>query len=195
MPWSRLFPSLGALVFLFASGQAQSADFTLCKGAYALCTSAKCTPVPGKEGTVACDCEVRTGYSAGQDNCLPAKNTSEGKQVQSRYFPVKSLSICANDRPWANCLGKPCTVDKNNPTKAKCFCATEKNRGPYVIVGNKYTSETCTTGIISSATVVDNKGITRFLKGTGKLQPFAITVLNPSQSERRLKPTAGKQPQ
>ncbi len=122
---------------------------------------------------------MRTGYSAGQDNCEAAKDTQEGKQVQSRYFPVKSLSICSNDRPWANCLGKPCTVDKNDPTKAKCACTTVKDQGPYVIVGDKYTPTTCTTGIISSATVVDNKGITKFLKSTGKLKPFAINVLNP----------------
>jgi hypothetical protein len=185
-----LLPILGALaVLLTVSGQAQSADFTLCKGAYALCTSAKCTPVPGQEGTVACACEVRTGYSAGRSNCEQPKDG--GKQLQSRYFPVKSLSICANDRPWADCLGKPCTVDKNDPTRAKCFCSTEKGKGPYVIVGDTYTPATCTTGIISSATFKDNKGISKFLRSTGKLEPFAIKVLNRTQSERRMQPTGG----
>jgi len=187
-----LLAALGALMLLAAAGQAQAADFTLCKGAYALCTSARCTPVAGKEGTVACACEVRTGYSAGRSNCEPAKDTSEGRQVQSRYYPVKSLSVCANDRVWADCLGKPCTVDKNDPTKATCFCSTEKDRGPYVIVGNTYTPKTCTTGIISSATFVDNKGITRFLRTTSELEPFAVKVLNPSQSERRMAPSGGK---
>jgi len=188
----NLLPILGALVLLMATGQAQSADFTLCKGAYALCTSARCTPVPGKEGTVSCACEVRTGYSAGRDNCEPSKDTAEGKEVQSRYFPVKSLAICDNERPWANCLGKPCNVDKDDPTKASCLCTTEKNRGAYVIVGDTYTSSTCTTGIISSATVVGNKSIAQFLKDTGKLEPFAIKVLNPTQSERSMEPTSGK---
>jgi len=192
MRTSNLLFSLGALVLLATAGQAQAADFTLCKGAYALCTSAKCTPVPGKEGTVSCACEVRTGYSAGKDNCKPAKDTSEGREVQSRYFPVKSLAVCSNDRPWADCLGKPCTVDKNDPTKAKCFCSTEKGQGPYVIVGTSYTPKTCTTGIISSATFKDNKGITKFLQSTGKLEPFAIKVLNRTQSERRMQPTGGK---
>jgi hypothetical protein len=192
---SKLLPALGALIFCAAAGQAQSAGFTLCKGTYALCTTAKCTPVPGKDDTVSCACDVKTGYSAGQDSCRPAVHTHEGKQVQSRYFPVKSLSICSNDRPWANCLGKPCTVDKNDPTKATCTCSTVKNKGPYVIVGDTFTPSTCTTGIISSSTVVGSKGVTQFLKSTGKLEPFAITVLNPSQPQRSMQPTGGKTPE
>lgn len=192
MPKPNLLPILGALALLGANSQTQAADFTLCKGAYALCTTARCTPVAGKEGTVSCACEVKTGYSAGRENCEPAKDTAEGRQVQSRYYPVKSLSVCANDRIWADCLGKPCTVDKNDPSKAECFCSTEKGKGPYVIVGTSYTPKTCSTGIISSATFVDNKGITRFLKSTGKLEPFAITVLNPSRSEGQMQPTGGK---
>lgn len=188
----NLLVLLGISALLMSTMSVQADDFTLCEGSYALCTSAKCKPVGGKEGTVACACEVRSGYSAGQNNCKQAKETNEGKQVQSRYYPVKSLSICANDRPWANCLGKPCTVDKNDPRKATCFCSTEKGKGPYVIVGDRYTPQTCTTGIISSATVVNNKGITKFLKSTGKLEPFTIKVLNETQSERRMQPTGGK---
>jgi hypothetical protein len=61
-----------------------------------------------------------------------------------------------------------------------------------VIVGDTYTPSTCTTGIISSATVVDHERITDFLKTTTELKPFAIKVLNPSQSERRFEPTGGK---
>lgn len=190
---SKLILALGALILSAPVGQAQAAKFTLCKGTYALCTSAACTPVAGKEGTVSCSCEVRTGYSAGRDACRPAKDTGESKQVQSRYYPVKSLAICANDRPWANCLDKPCIVDKTDPTKAECACTTDKDQGPYVIVGDTYTPSTCTTGIISSATVVDHERITDFLQTTTELKPFAVKVLNPSQSERRLQPTGGKE--
>jgi hypothetical protein len=192
---SNLLPTLGVLVLLAPLGQAQAAKFTLCKGTYALCTSAACTPVAGKEGTVSCSCEVRTGYSAGRDACQPVKDSGEGKQVRSRYYPVKSFAVCANDRPWANCLDMPCIVDKEDPTKAKCACTTVNDQGPYVIVGDTYTPSTCTTGIISSATVVENERITDFLKTTNELEPFAIKILNPSQSERRLEPTGGKEPE
>ncbi len=189
-----LFP-LAALVLFTASGQAHAAGFKLCRSTYALCTSAACTPVPGKEGTVSCACEVKTGYSAGQHACQPVKSTPEGKEVRSRYYPVKSLAICANERPWANCLDMPCVVDKSDPTKASCACTTVKDQGPYVIVGDTYTSSTCTTGIISSATVVQNKKITDFLQSTSELKPFAITVLNPAKSQGRLEPSGGTAPE
>ncbi len=188
----NLLFSLGALGLLAATGQAQAAGFTLCQARYALCTSARCTPVAGKEGEVSCACEVKTGYSAGKAACDTIKSSADSRHVPSRYYPVKSLAICANDRPWANCLDKPCVVDKSDPSKAACACSTVKDEGPYVIVGDTYTPATCTTGVISSATVVQNKAITDFLKGTRKLKPFSITVLNPAKWERRLEPTGGQ---
>jgi hypothetical protein len=187
-----LLPALSSLVLLVSADYALAEDYTLCEGLYALCTSAKCSPVEGEEGTVACSCEVRDGYSAGRDNCKRTDDTRAGAVIQSRYYPVRSLSICDNDRQWADCLGKRCTIDKNDPGKATCFCTTEKNKGPYVIVGDAYTPRTCTTGIISSATVTGNKGITEFLKSTGKLEPFAVKVLNETQSDRKMQPTGGK---
>lgn len=183
---------LGILALLMSTMYVRAGDYTLCEGLYALCTTAKCSPVDGKEGTVACSCEVKTGYSAGRDNCKRTDDTRAGAIIQSRYYPVKSLSICDNDRQWADCLGKRCTIDKNDPTKATCFCTTEKNKGPYVIVGESYTPETCTTGLISSATVDGNKSITEFLKSKGELEPFAINVLNATQSERQMQPTGGE---
>lgn len=182
----------GALALLVGASQAHAADYTVCKSTYALCTTAECTPVPGRDDEVSCACSVQRGYSAGKAGCQATKKTTDGTQVQSRYYPVKSLSICSNDRPWADCLDKPCIVDAKDPTKAKCTCATEKNLGPYVIVGNTYTSSTCTTGIISSATVKGNKEINAFLSSTDVLKPFPVTVLNPSRTEGSAEATSGK---
>lgn len=187
-------PLLGVLAALVAADQAQGADYTVCKSTYALCTTAECTPVPGRDDAVTCACAVRTGYSAGETSCQKAKKTADGTQVQSRYFPVKSLAICANDRPWADCLDKPCVVDAKDPSKAKCACTTQKDKGPYVVVGNSYTPSTCITGIISSATVTGNRQITEFLRTTRELKPFEITVLNPTRSEGSSEPTSGKTP-
>lgn len=157
----------------------EQASFKVCESTYALCTTAPCTPVAGKEDTVTCACEVKTGYSAGQEPCQEPAETSEGKQIRSRYFPVKSYAICDNDRPWAWCLDKPCTIDKDDPTKASCACTTVKNQGPYVIVTDTYTDTTCTTGIISSATVTQDHQVTDFLKSSSELKPFDVKVLNP----------------
>src|SRR4029077_20061622 len=158
---------------------AQSADFKLCESTYALCTTAACTPVAGKDDTVSCACDVKNGYSAGQETCQSAKETSEGKQVRSRYYPVKSYAVCSNDRPWAWCLDKPCIVDKNNPEAALCTCDAVKNLGDNSIVTSKDTPATCTTGVISSATVQQSEQITDYLKNKTKaLPPFPIQVLN-----------------
>jgi len=195
MPMLDLRPILGAVVLLAAASQTHGADYTVCKSTYALCTTAECTPVPGRDDQVTCACEVRTGYSAGETACRPAKKTAEGTEIVSRYFPVKSLSICANDRPWADCLDKSCTVDAKDPTKAMCACTTESGKGPYVVVGDTFTPSTCTTGVISSATVELNREITEFLKTTSVLKPFTITVLNPSRSQGSAEPTSGKMPE
>jgi hypothetical protein len=91
---------------------------------------------------------------------------------------VKSYAICDNDRPWAWCLDKPCIMDKDDPAKASCLCTTVKDQGPYVIVTDTYTDTTCTTGIISSATVKQDQQITDFLKTNKDLKPFDVKVLN-----------------
>jgi len=156
-------------------------DYKVCKSTYALCTTAKCTPIPGSKDNVACACKVLTGYSVGSTACAGVKESNEGKTVQSRYYPVKSYARCTNDRSWAWCLDKSCVVDKNDPTKAACTCSLVDDQGRYVIVTDTYTTSTCTTDIWSSATVTDIDGITAFLKGQKQLQPFDIVVINASK--------------
>jgi hypothetical protein len=152
-------------------------NFKVCESTYALCTSAPCTTVPTKDGTVSCACEVKTGYSAGQEPCQE-KETSEGKQLRSRYFPLKSVAVCTNNRPWAWCLDKPCLVDRNDPTKATCACTTVKDQGPYVIGAEAYTDKLCTTGLISSATVTQITQVTDFLKGTSQFSHIDLKFVN-----------------
>ena len=169
-------------ICLYAVALLASDDFILCKSKYALCTTAKCTPVPGKEGTVSCACDVKTGYSAGQQACQTAKETNTG-QLKSRYYPVKYYAVCSNSRQWAWCLDKPCTVDKDNPSKASCACTLVKDQGDYVIVTDSYNDSTCTTDVWSSATVQQISQITDFLKSKDQLKPFPIKVVN-SQDQK-----------
>ena len=155
-----------------------AAPFTVCKSEYALCTTATCTRIASKPGQVSCRCEVKKGYSAGQASCKGVKKTAKGQLIYSRYYPIKSYVACSNKRPWAWCLDKPCIVDKKNPGKAFCVCKLVQNLGTYVIVTDKYRSSTCTTGIISSATVSQVNQITEFLKTQKNLQPFVIKQMN-----------------
>jgi hypothetical protein len=153
-------------------------DFKVCESTYALCTTAACTPVEGDEDTVSCACEVKTGYSAGEEPCSEKAETSKGTQISSRYYPIKSYVACDNDRPWAWCLDKPCIVDKSDPTKAACACTVTKDEGPYLVVTDTYTDTTCTTNLWSSATVKGTNQLTDFLKTTSELKPFDVKVLN-----------------
>ena len=107
------------------------------------------------------------------------KLTENDQQIRSRYYPVHSYAVCSNDRPWAWCLDMPCLIDKNNPAAASCVCGLVKNMGDYVIVTSDYTPDTCTTGVISSATVPQITQVTDYMKTKTKvLTPFNIQVLN-----------------
>lgn len=165
------------LIALACTSNVSASKFYACKSKYALCTTAPCTPVAGKKDVVSCHCKVVTGYSAGAKQCQDEKKTKKGILINSRYYPVKSYARCSNSRPWAWCLDKPCLIDKKDPSSASCACSVVSNLGDYVIVTNKNTPSTCTTGIISSATIDGITDITNFLKTQDQPKPFPIKVL------------------
>ena len=169
-------PHLGANAVVAAT--TSPAPFTLCKSTYALCTTARCTPTAGHAGSISCGCSVHTGYSAATTACRAVQQTNAGRSIVSRYYPVKAYAICANGRPWANCLDSPCLIDKRDPSKATCTCTIAKNQHPYVIVTNKYSKSMCATGIISSATVQASERISNFIQEQRLMPPFTIKVLN-----------------
>ena len=163
-----------------ASGDSSSSSFTLCEGTYALCTTAKCTYVPGPEKPgvaplLNCPCSVQTDYSVGQNACdtVPKVTPKVGLSISSRYHPITSMAICSNDRPWAWCLDKPCTVNEgpNNTLIANCLCdqvSTPKKN--YVIVTESFSESTCTTDIWSSAAPSDIIDIMKFLAASKEQQ-------------------------
>jgi hypothetical protein len=53
-----------------------------------------------------------------------------------------------------------------------------KDLGTYVVVTSNYTPQTCTTGVISSATVPQIEQATESLKQAKVFPPYPITVLN-----------------
>jgi hypothetical protein len=179
-PKFAIFLSMSIALVLASvfSAAAWAQDFKVCNSTFALCTIAPCDPIPGNDKQVACHCTVNHSYSAGQQECTGIKSTAEGQQIRSRYYPVHSYAICSNDRPWAWCLDKSCLIDNNNPEAALCACNLVKDLGDYVIVTDKYTPDTCTSGVISSATVKAITQVTDYLKNkTQKLPPFKIEVL------------------
>lgn len=167
------------LLLLATQSNAANQQLTACKSTYALCTTAKCLPIPGKKGWVNCPCDVKNGYSAGTKICQQEKISPKGTVIYSRYFPLKSYAICNNNRPWAACLDSTCVIDKNNPKKANCLCSLVSNQGSYVIAADSYKNNLCEKDIYSSATVVQSNQITNFLKTQPKLQPFPIKIVTP----------------
>jgi hypothetical protein len=171
---------LALLVILLAPAISLAAgpDFIVCKSTYALCTTAPCTPIPGKKDVVSCRCNVETDYSAGLKPCQE-ETTAEGLKLHSRYHPISSYARCANSQPWAWCLDAPCVADKNQPSQAACACPVFANQGDYVIVtaSGQYDDSSCTTGMYSSATVVQLGQVTDFLKTHDTpLHPVPIKV-------------------
>ena len=171
--------AIAALMLAALGGcSGENQDFIVCESTYALCTTAQCQPVAGKDEEAACDCDVETGYSAGLKPCDGQIRTAEGTQVRSRYYPIKTYAKCDNDRPWAWCLDMPCLIDPSDPGKASCACKLVKDKGPYLVVTNSYDDATCTTNLWSSATIADVDQVTDFLKANDDLKPFQIKVLN-----------------
>lgn len=162
---------------------ASAPTFTLCKGTYALCTTAKCTAIPagvaGANGFLSCPCSVQQGDSVGQELCaaVPTSDPYAGQTIPSRYFPPKSMAVCTNpnNHPWAVCLDMPCVVDANT-AKATCVCVSSAalgsgGQGNYVVTTDRYTDLTCptgpnsTNGFISSATFSGASAMSCFLQG------------------------------
>jgi hypothetical protein len=170
---------LGALVLQACSDDETKPQSIVCESTYALCTTAQCTPIQEGQAAIFCDCEVKTGYSVGGTLCHAPIDSPEGKQIVSRYYPVRSYAACTNDRPWAWCFDRPCIVDKDDPSKAVCACNIVKDKGPYVIVTDSYSDTTCTTGLYSSAPGKDLQGVTDSLKTNEHLKAFDLKVVNP----------------
>jgi hypothetical protein len=166
--------TLSSATVAFAAGP----DFIVCKSTYALCTTAACSPIPGKNDVVSCQCIVENDYSAGLKAC-EEKKTSQGLKLRSRYHPIDSYARCSNSRPWAWCLDAPCVADKDNPAQASCACKIVSNQGDYVIVNSngQYDATSCTSGIYSSATVGELDQVTNYLKThETPLKPVPIKV-------------------
>jgi hypothetical protein len=189
-----------------ASSASPAPSFTFCDGTYALCTLARCAPIPGKaagaEGFLSCPCAVMQGDSAGQQLCagVPDASPYVGQSITSRYHPITSMAICTNNnnQPWAWCLDMPCVVDSidggtafdGGIGKATCMCVSSSTtgsagKGEYIVVTDTDTESTCPTGpnspngFISSATVCGVEGITRFFYAkSSSPSPGPIKIVN-----------------
>jgi hypothetical protein len=168
---------------------ATKSEFIVCKSTFALCTFAQCEPITTLDTTLlfSCKCEVHPDtWSAGAKPCEEEKRVPEGQLIRSRYAPnFNTYARCSNNRPWAMCLDSPCIIDKTDSDKpssdksklahAHCTCPIVQGQGDYLVQPD---TDQCSSGAISSATVVDLDQITDFLETNPNLHPIDMTVVN-----------------
>jgi hypothetical protein len=159
--------------------------FQVCHDEYALCTFSECgrVQVLGAEATTMCTCRIQNDFSVGKECAGPTKLGNGQTQVMSRYHPITTYSRCTNSRQWAMCLDSPCTIDptnpadKNKPQQAQCKCSVVSGQGDWLVQPE---TDQCTSGLISSATVVDLDQITDYLETHRELHIPNFTVVNVS---------------
>ena len=128
-----------AILLLFAvscsgAGDGDSAIYvgggTLCVDTprFALCTSAPCQIDTSDQNNAICDCVVESGANWGRKTTCEER-MPQGTELRSNFSPIQAgppsnlkALVCENEQTWASCLDAPCTVDPNDPTKAKCKC-------------------------------------------------------------------------
>jgi len=96
---------------------------------FALCTSAPCKPDTSDSSYAICHCDVESGANWGKTTCDVRMPQAEGTELHSEFSPIQAgppshlkALVCENEPMWASCLDALCTVDPNDPTKAKCKC-------------------------------------------------------------------------
>jgi hypothetical protein len=164
-----------------ATPAASAKPFTVCKGTFALCTTAMCGGSKTDQSgiSISCACDVKQDFSLGTDACstVPQAAPSPGQAIPSRYFPIQSMAVCEAQRTFAMCLDSHCVVDQD-PTKANCNCRLSAAKN-YVVVKGTGSDAMCKSAIWSSATVDDVIGVTGFLfsQNPQQLKPFPINIV------------------
>lgn len=161
-------------MFLFASSfittGSSSGGFQLCYQKYALCTSAKCVPVPGNPNQAVCTCAVQEGPNVATVPCDTLTPTTDSFGIQTIYSTFsfvefecgKKVLHCPDGTPWTNCLNMQCTVDPVNPCKAICTCDVVRS-GKWFTAGGHCDQSTCATHYWSGALDQDLKPSSDFL--------------------------------
>jgi len=158
-----------AILLLFAASSWANDDSAISVGGgtlctdiprFALCTSAPCQFDKNDPKTLVCDCVVATGSNWGKNTC--EERMPRGTELCSNFSPIQAgeplnlkALVCDNEQTWASCLDAPCTVDPNDPTKAKCKCPVATDT-PWLTFGGNCDQAECSK-FWSAAPTVDGQ--------------------------------------
>lgn len=140
-------------------GFSEQANF--CKGTYALCIKAACSPIPTisrltnyEIDHALCSCDVVEGWSMGPGACEDRAPVEENGRTYlistySNRFNDSNATLACDDEStlWAWCYGAPCVVDAADAKKAVCTCPVDV--GPARTLGGDCKQRAC--GLIWSA--------------------------------------------
>lgn len=177
-----------AFFFLTNSFAQTSATPIICEQDYALCTSARCIPIPGSSSNAICDCVVENGKSAGYKTCDERKPTQDKYKVTSlistfsfAQFATKRPMNCPEGLPWTNCVDMSCTVDPQNSKRALCNCVIESTQA-FFTFGGSCKTHTCATGFWSGATQANGIILRNALMQETHSTPPKLSEACPAQS-------------
>jgi hypothetical protein len=166
------------LICFYLSAQANTTGGNVvCTQQYALCSSAKCVPVPGMKAKSVCRCLVESGPSLGSLSCKARKPRKVQNDLTLLYSSFSFLNKpnqmlhCPSGKPWTFCLDKPCYISPHDPSKAVCTCDIKYTKDFYTEGGDCNTNA-CDNQLWSAATQGD------LINGTKDL----IEALNLRQS-------------
>ncbi len=172
MNTSRIFLLIIGCILTIASHTTHAAKKpTICNNTYALCSSALCKPIPGSPKKVLCSCSVLKGKNMGYSACAKRKvrKTVSGQHTLLSTFSLgdghQQYITCPNSTPWANCLDKPCIIEKNAPSQRKAYCTCNiVRKKSYVTFAGKCNPKNCHKAIWSGASFKSNQ---QFIKAFG----------------------------
>lgn len=122
-----LVPMLAAALIAFAAQADSAGESTICRGRYALCSSAQCRPLRGDKDHAVCRCEgPLRGPNIGDSPCAAREATitstfSLADLISRHGHAAKTPLHCAGSdmNRWASCLDAPCTGIKGG---VACKC-------------------------------------------------------------------------
>ena len=176
--------------FVFSSLTAQSATPIICNQTYALCTSARCIPLPQNPNEAICECVIKEGLSAGFSTCetrKPTYNKYKTLSLTSTFsfaqFETKKSMNCPQGMPWTNCVDMPCSADPQNKKRALCQCKINNTKA-FFTYGGACNTRHCATGFWSGATHENSTVLRKALLEAIDMKPnLKSTVCNTPQKD------------
>jgi hypothetical protein len=137
----------------------QTKKLTMCKGRYALCTSAPCRKIKNKQGKTSCKCIIENGYNFATKSCnrlKPHKMQNGTRRIYSTFSinelkNGKKITECPKQFEWSDCLNHKCVVDPNNSKKAICECTLRKSNKNWFTMGSYNNNNKCSSSKWSGA--------------------------------------------